>query len=92
MNGCEIQNAACGRSGVMLCHKLVKGVDLSGVEEGVFGANTTRLLHGTNILKQVVSSWFGSSRIICANSYCTSVGAAEELFRNGLCFIGVVSR
>jgi hypothetical protein len=89
-NGCEIQNAACGRSGVMLRLKLVKGVDLPGVEEEVFGANETSLLHGTNVLKQVVAPWFGSNRIVCADSYFASVGAAEELFRNGLRFIGVV--
>ena len=48
------------------------------------------LLHGTKVFKQVVSSWFGSNRIFCAESYFASVGAAEELFRNGLRFIGVV--
>ena len=40
-NGCEIQNAACGRSGVMLRLKLVKGVDLPGAEEEEFGAKET---------------------------------------------------
>jgi hypothetical protein len=89
-NGCEIQNAACGRSGVMLRLKLVKGVDLPGAEEEEFGANETSLLHGTNVLKQVVSPWFGSNRIVCADSYFASVRVTEELFRNGLRFIGVV--
>ena len=32
-NGCEIQNAACGRSGVMLRLKLVKGIDLVGEDD-----------------------------------------------------------
>jgi hypothetical protein len=57
--GCAIQNAAFGRSDVTLCLKLVKGVDLPGVEEEVFGANKTGFLHGTNVLKQVVPTWFG---------------------------------
>ena len=48
------------------------------------------MLHGTNVLKHVVSPWFGSNRIVCADSYFASVGAAKELFRNGLRFIGVV--
>ena len=61
----------------MLRLKLVKGVDLPGVEEEVFGANETSLLHGTNVLKQVVAPWFGSDRIVCADLYFASVGAAE---------------
>jgi hypothetical protein len=48
------------------------------------------LLHGTQVLKTVVSPWFGLNCIICADSYFASVGAAKELFRNGLRFIGVV--
>ena len=88
-NGCEIQNAACGRSGVMLQLKLVKGVDL--VDENDDGAPTeTSLLHGTSVLLKVVSPWFGSHRVVCADSYFASVGAAKELFKNGLRFIGVV--
>jgi Transposase IS4 len=90
-NGCEIQNAACGVSGVMLRLKLVKGVNLPGVDEENFADNNDRsLLHGTQVLKHVVSPWFGSNRIVCADSYFASVGAAKELFRLGLRFIGVV--
>ena len=89
-NGCEIQNAACGRSGVMLRLKLVKGVNLPGSEDEVVGDNEESLLHGTNVLKHVVSPWFGTNRIVCADSYFASVGAAKELYRNGLRFIGVV--
>jgi Transposase IS4 len=89
-NGCEIQNAACGVSGVMLRLKVVKGVNLPGFDEEEFGSNENSLLHGTQVLKHVVSPWFGSNRIVCADSYFASVGAAKELFRNGLRFIGVV--
>ena len=90
-NGCEIQNAACGRSGVMLRLKLVKGIDLVGDEDnGDEQNNESSLLHGTQVLKTVVSPWFGSNRIVCADSYFASVGAAKELYRNGLRFIGVV--
>ena len=89
-NGCEIQNAACGVSGVMLRLKLVKGANLPGVEDEDFADNSNSLLHGTRVLKHLVSPWFGSHRIVCADSYFASVGAANELFRNGLRFIGVV--
>jgi hypothetical protein len=77
-------------SGVMLRLKLVKGADLPCLEEEQFGNNNESLLHGTNVLKHVVSPWFGSNRIVCANSYFASVGASKELFRNGLRFIGPV--
>lgn len=93
-NGCEIQNAACGRSGVMLRLKLVKGVDLVGedtpVRDDCNNDQSASLLHGTQVLKAVVSPWFGTNRIVCADSYFASVGAAKELYRNGLRFIGVV--
>ncbi|KAI2514170.1 Transposase IS4 [Fragilaria crotonensis] len=88
-NGCEIQNAACGESGVMLRLKLVKGVDLVNDEDDGVPTETS-LLHGTNVLLNVVSPWFGSHRIVCADSYFASVGAANELYKHGLRFIGVV--
>ncbi len=89
-NGCEIQNAACGRSGVMLRLKLAKGIDLVGEDENNDEPNKSSLIHGTQVLKSIVSPWFGSNYIVCADSYFASVGAAKELYRNGLSFIGVV--
>ena len=74
-NGCKIQNAACGRSGVMLRLKLVNGANLTGSEDEVLG---------------VVLPWFGTNCIVSADSYFASVGAAKELYHNGLQFIGVV--
>ena len=88
-NGCEIQQnctSACGRSGVMLCLKLVKGIDLIGEEDN----DESSLLHGTQMLQTVVSPWFGLNRIVCANSYFASVGAAKERYQNDLRFIGIV--
>ena len=50
------------------------------------------MLHGIRVLKQVVLPWFGTNRIVCADSYfASSVGAAKELFRNGRRFIGVIN-
>ena len=72
-NGCKIQNAACGCSGVMLRLKLVKGIDLVGEDENNDEPNESSLLHGTQVLKSVVSN-----RIVCAASYSASVGAAKE--------------
>jgi Transposase IS4 len=86
-NGCEIQNAACAKSGVMIRLKLVKTAEeeRTHTQEGNDG-----LLHGTIILKFLISPWTFSHRMICADSYFASVGAAKELLRCGLRFIGVV--
>lgn len=86
-NGCEIQNAACGKSGVMLRLKLVKTAEEEGanIEEEDDG-----LLHGTVVLKHLVMPWAMTNRIVCADSYFASVGACEEMARIGLRFIGVV--
>ena len=74
----------------MLRLKLVKGKDLVGEDDDDHGPHETSLLHGTQVLKSVVSPWFGSNRIVCADSYFASVAAAKELYQNGLRFIGVV--
>ena len=47
-------------------------------------------LHGTKVLLSLILPWANSDRIVCADSYFASVGAAETLKRIGLRFIGVV--
>lgn len=95
-NGCEIQNAACGRSGVMLQLKLVKTLVEQQNEEDLSIEETDRareqdgVLHGTKVLKELIAPWAQSDRLICADSYFASVGAVEELARMRLRFIGVV--
>jgi hypothetical protein len=87
-NGCEIQNAACGESGVMLQLKLVK----TAREESTIieAEDDAGLNHGTVITKELVKPWFNTDRIVCADSYFASVATAKELKRCGLRFIGVV--
>ena len=86
-NGCEIQNSACGVSGIMLRLKLVKTAEEEGahLEEAGEGLN-----HGTKVLKYLVTPWAHTDRIVCADSYFASVSTAEELQKIGLRFIGVV--
>lgn len=86
-NGCEIQNAACGRSGIMLKLNVVTTAEHQRAHP-VEGEDD--LGHGTAILKRLVSPWASSRRIVCADSYFASVEAAEVLRRMGLRFIGVV--
>ena len=86
-NGCEIQNSACGVSGVMLRLKLVRTAQ---EENAHLRENKDGLLHGTAVLKQLVFPWSFTGRVVCADSYFASVTAARELKRMGLRFIGVV--
>jgi len=94
-NGCEIQNAACGRSGIIVKLNLVK----TATEQEEQAAATLNpdgndgeevLPHGGAILKMLVMPWAQSDRIVCADSYFASVTAAKELMKIGLRFIGVV--
>ena len=48
------------------------------------------LLHGVKVLKQLISPWSGSGRLVCVDSYFASVQAAEAMEQEGLKFIGVV--
>lgn len=48
------------------------------------------LPHGTTILKQLVTTWAGTKRIVCAHSLFASVISAVQQQRTGLPFIGVV--
>lgn len=86
-SGCEIQNSACGASGVMLRLKIVKQADDDGQDDD---GGTSELGHGTRIAKFLVEPWARSDRIVCADSYFASVSTANELRSIGLRFIGVV--
>jgi hypothetical protein len=92
-NGCKIQNAACARSGVMLCLKLVKSAvqEAQGYTEGdVDDSDNTKLPHGGKVLLELTQPFFHTPRIICADSYFASVAAADALLQVGLRFIGMV--
>jgi len=86
-NGCEIQNAACGRSGIMLrLHLATTAAD----QHANMSAEESQVLHGTAVLQRLVGPWAGSDRIRCADSYFSSVEAALALKGMGLRLIGVV--
>lgn len=86
-NSCEIQNAACGVSGVMLQLKVVKNKENDYMDNS---NDREKLLHGCKILKKLVEPWWHSNRIVCADSYFASVGTTEELGRLGLRLISVI--
>lgn len=82
-SGCEIQNACCGVSGIMLRLQLVTGVADSVNRD-------SDVLHGSLVLKRLVQPWSQSGRIVCADSFFSRVQAAETLKDIGLNYIGVV--
>jgi hypothetical protein len=47
------------------------------------------LFHGTVVLQRQISLWAGSNRIVCGDSYFSSVGAATHLRSLDIHFIGV---
>ena len=79
-NGCEIQNAACGHSGVMIRLKIAKTAE----EENASAVTET------NVLKFLVEPWVRTDRCVCADSYFASVNAVTVMRMMGLRFIGVV--
>jgi hypothetical protein len=74
-NGCEIKNAACGRSIVMIHLKLVK----TATEAEALGSTEDKsgILHGTKVLKELIGPWVFSNHMVCADFYFASVGSAE---------------
>ena len=87
-NACEIQDASCGRSKIIIRLKLVK----KGTEEAVnsIAEDDNGILHGTKVILILIIPWYNSDRFVCAESYFASVGASEMLKIIGLRFIGVV--
>lgn len=84
-SGCEIQDASCGRSGIMMRLELV-----TTAEDEAEKDYEDEDAHGTAVIRRLVGPWSGSARIVCADSYFASVKTAEALLRMGLKFIGVV--
>jgi len=63
-NGCKIQNAACGRSGLMLRLSIMTSAEhlletATGDDDG--------LLHSTAVLRNLEAPWAGTTRTECAD-------------------------
>lgn len=84
-NGCEIQNCCDGKSGIMLQLRVVKSVTDENEDEDD-GIN-----HGTKILLDLVKPWWNKvRRVICADSYFSSVQTTIMCKAKGLEYVGVV--
>ena len=86
-NGFEIQNAACGHSGVVIWLKVVKTAE---EENGSAVTEDDDNNHGTNVLKFLVEPWVRTDHCVCADSYFASVNAVTVMRTMDLYFIGVV--
>ena len=86
-NGCEIQSAACGRSGVIIRLKIVKTAEEENASAVTDDDGNN---HGTNVLKFLVEPWVRADCCVYADSYFTSVNAVTVMRMMGLHFIGVV--
>ena len=86
-NDCEIQNAACGRSGVMIRLKIVKTAE---EENASVVTDDNGNNHGTNVLKFLVEQWVRMDCCVCVDSYFASVNAVTVMRMMGLHFIRVV--
>ena len=86
-NGCEIQNAACGHSGVMIRLKVVKTAEEENASAVTDDDGNN---HGTNVLKFLVEPWVRTDHCVSADSYFVSVNAVTVMRTMGLRFIGVV--
>ena len=90
-NGSEIQNSADGQSGIMIILKIgTTALEAAANNQHKENENGEVLLYGIKVLKDLVMPWANTDRIVCAYSYFASVGAALELKRIDLRFIGVV--
>jgi hypothetical protein len=91
-NGCEVQNAADGNTGVMIQLKLVTTAVEQAAVDRENNQQTEGVLHGVKIMKELLLPWANSGRLICADSYYASTRAAIELYEMGLRFIGIVKQ
>jgi hypothetical protein len=83
-NGCEIQTACCGTSGIMMGLRIVKQEEIELEMESHASFN-----HGLKVMLNLLQGWTPRG-IVCADSYFASVQSAIELSKLGWKFIGVV--
>jgi Transposase IS4 len=85
----EIQNAACGKTGILMELHVVKGpaeerLNLENDDDKELG-------HGCKIMLHLLRYWSSAKcRIVCADSYFASVQAACQLFIVNFRFTGVI--
>ena len=69
---------------------LVKTADKMANREGNNNKKEGNHLYETQVLKHLVSPWYNTDQVVCADSYFTLVEYALEMTQNGSGFIGVM--
>ena len=85
-NRADTQNAARGRSGIMMRDRVVN----SAKNEEEQQDDEENISRGTKLLKGVLMPWDNTDRIFFTDSYFASVSDAEELWKHGPHFIDVI--
>ena len=78
-NGCEIQDATCGRSGIILRLEIFTATDETREKDF-----EDAMPHGAAVVRRLVDPWISAKRTVCADSYFISVDTAQMLGRVGL--------
>ena len=84
-NGCELQTAACGESGIMLSIEVVMAKE--DYKGKLFQSGCS---HSVAMTRRLTNNWANSNRIVIADSYFSSAATAEALADAGLRLIGCV--
>ena len=87
-DGCELWTCCDGRNGIMIGIKIVKSQ--SELESERVDLDQGELNHGTQVLLELISPWFHSNRLVCADSYFSSVQTAIKCKERGMKYIDVV--
>ena len=86
-NGCEIQNAADGFSGIMMQLNLVKN---SSEKAPHYPEEYDGLFHSTKVMLKLLWTWVNKQwRVVSVDSYFFLFQACDETKKRGLKFIGV---
>ena len=87
-NGCEIQSACCGESGIMCQSEHVETSKARACTDDT--ATDSTLNEGTKAIKKLCLPWANTDRIAVANLHFASIQTARKLKLIGLQFIGVM--
>lgn len=85
--GCQVQNAPCWRSGIMMRLHVVTTAQLERAH--AFERNED-IEHGMAVMKRLVAPWAASRGVVCADSYLGCVEAALQMHQMSLGLVAVV--
>lgn len=84
-NGCEMKTSSCGRSGIMTRIEITRGKELS--ENLPFEECYN---HSTSGTFRLVQPWLEPNRVVCADSWFSSVETAIALLQRQTKYIGAI--